>query len=322
EVRLETLNLTALYPNLKVKLAGNENLNGQLTPTLCKGLSDFHNDLLKAYCLIKYNSDNLKKLNSAEREALEIEFLVRSGCTEWTTDLKKILSLSKSIIEKATDGMSGNQKTALFLTVIFAVGGCYAYSEYADVQKAQIASTEQISLDKANKQQTERWIQAIESVSSQSTSSHDKIDKVKSQMNNAYNGIVKTGIASGATSITISGVDTATLNEQQANELVANTKAKLETAERTLALEVESIKRTSDGNLTVNVKQEGSSANFNLTVNTGFIEPEEINLLFDAFKNGESVIVSGTFKTRSNTIEKGLASSIKTPQVVDEASEI
>lgn len=309
-VKLDTLDLTAIYPNLKVKLSGSDNLDGQLTSTLCRGLADFHTEILKAYCLIKYDSDNLKKLRPAEREALEIEFTVQSGCTEWLADLKGVLDSVKSVIEKVTDGMNGNQKTALFITVVIAVGGGFAYDQYTDVQKAEIASTEKIALEDANRKQTERWIEALETVSSQSPKAAAKAEKVKVQMDKAYNGVVKTGLSSGATSIDISGVNKASLNQEQANDLVTNTKAKLETKERTLTLEVESIKRSSDGNLTVNVKQEGSDDSFNLTVDTNFVEQEEVDILFDAFKNGDSIIVLGSFKTRLNVIEKGLASSI------------
>ncbi|WP_153448756.1 hypothetical protein [Vibrio algicola] len=311
---LSTLDLTSLYPEITVKLDGGDDLNGQLTSTICKGLADFHNDFLKAYCIIKYSSDNLKNLKPDEREKLEIVFNVEAGCTQIFADIKECLSSIKDVITVASDGLTGNQKTALFLVAIISCGGYFAYSEYIDLQKTQASASQAVSIKEADNRQIKIWTDSLDKVVIANTKLAETKIKLSAQMDKAYQGMVKTGIAAGATNIKLSGTSSVELNEKDSKQFTTSAKKPLITSEKTYTLEINAIKRTSDGNLTVNARlDDGSENSFILAVDTTFIEQDEVNILFEAFKNGNAVNVHGNYKIRSGTIEKAQASTISKP---------
>lgn len=307
---LSFIDLTSLYPHITVKLEGSNDLNGQLTSTICKGLADFHTDFLKAYCIVKYGSDNLKNLKPAERDKLEIVFNVEPGCTQIFADIKDCLSSLKEVITVASDGLTGNQKTALFLIAIISCGGYFAYSEYIDLQKAQVAASKDISIKEANNQQIKAWTDSLDKIVIANTKLAETKVKLNAQMDKAYQGIVKTGIAAGATEIKLSGTSSVVLNEKDSKQFTTSAKKPLMTLEQTYTLEIDSIKRTSDGNLTASARVDGSENSFVLAVDTTFIEQDEVNILFEAFKNGNTVNVHGNYKIRSGAIEKAQASTI------------
>lgn len=92
--------------------------------------------------------------------------------------------------------------------------------------------------------------------------------------------------------------------------MVSNNQAALKTEEHNFALEIVSIKRTADDNLSVTASLESAEQTFNLVINTSFIEQAEVEMLFDGFKNNQLVYVDGSYKIRSGVIEKANASSI------------
>ncbi|KNH56820.1 hypothetical protein [Vibrio cholerae] len=128
DFQLKDIDLTKLYPVLGLKLSGDEErLNGQLTSTICKGLTEFHLDLQKAYCIVRYNTDNLQKLRSKDKKQLEVIFKVESGCTNIIADITALLESLKDVVHKATDNMTGRQKTAFFISIVFSIGGAYTF---------------------------------------------------------------------------------------------------------------------------------------------------------------------------------------------------
>lgn len=311
DVQLKDIDLSKIYPILGVKLTGNEQrLNGQLTSTICKGLSEFHLDLQKAYCIVRYNSDNLQKLRTEDKKNLEIIFKVEPGCTNIIGDLTALLDSLKDVVHKATDNMTGNQKTAFFLTLVLSIGGAYAFSSYTDLQKQKLTSEKEIKLAELNKGQIDTFTTALVDVVKDNNVALEKQAKVDAQTQKGYQGLIKTALLSGATNVDFNGATSAVLDIASASDMVANNQPSLETTEAKHPLDIISIKRTSDDNLSVTAKLESSEATFNLVVNTSFIEPSEIEILFNGLRNNQLVYVDGSYKVRQGVIEKAIASSV------------
>lgn len=76
-----------------------------------------------------------------------------------------------------------------------------------------------------------------------------------------------------------------------------------------IAVEIDGIKRSPD-KLTINCHEVGSESGFVVYVDLSFVEPEEVSLLFDAFKKSSVIKIQGNFKVRSGIIEQGNLSSV------------
>ncbi|KNH57913.1 hypothetical protein [Vibrio cholerae] len=315
DFQLKDIDLTKLYPVLGLKLSGDEErLNGQLTSTICKGLTEFHLDLQKAYCIVRYNTDNLQKLRSKDKKQLEVIFKVESGCTNIIADITALLESLKDVVHKATDNMTGRQKTAFFISIVFSIGGAYTFSTYADLQKAELASNQEIKLAELNKGQIDTFTDTLFKIVQESNLASEKQLRVNEQIAKGYQGLIKTALLSGANTFEFTGVNTASLDQTAAQDLITNNQPTLETIEANYGLEISSIKRTADDNLTITASLEGSDETFNVAVNTTFIEQSEVDMLFEGFKNNQLVYVEGSYKIRSGVIEKANASSISLTQ--------
>lgn len=156
---LNSIDFSGLYPEIGIKLIGDESrLNGTLNSTICKGLSDFHNDFLKAYCIIKYNSDNLKQLKQDERQKLEFVYTVNPGCTDILVAAKDFCDSLKQAVDSVTKDMTGTQKTALFLVAVLSVGGYFAFDSYNERLKAEMAAQKRRALHKQQQRKKFLWL--------------------------------------------------------------------------------------------------------------------------------------------------------------------
>jgi len=130
DVEVENLDFSNLKP-LQIKIYGDEDkYNGTLPSSLCYGLCDFQNELLKTYCLIKYKTDNLRYLKNADRELLEVVFDIKPGCTDLLASLTDFTKACGEAFSKMTQGMSGTQKTACMIILILSLaGGSLVYTQ-------------------------------------------------------------------------------------------------------------------------------------------------------------------------------------------------
>jgi len=62
--------------------------------------------------------------------------------------------------------------------------------------------------------------------------------------------------------------------------------------------------------LTVTCHQVGSEASFIVYMDLSFVEPQEVAILFDAFKKSSTVKIQGNFKVRGGVIEQANLSSV------------
>lgn len=316
ELELQNINLSSLYSNIELKLTDSTgNLDGQLSSTLCRGLAEFHQELIKAYCIVKYNTDNLSKLKAEEKAQLEVVFTVKAGCTDIVGDLTNLLNALKGALSKVTDGMTGNQKIALLVLTISGVLGYNAFSDFSTYKTTELAATKEIKMAELNTAQSNQVISALVDVIKDNSHAMDKNEKVANQINKGYQGLIKTSLAVGAENIEFKGATVASLTKASAERMISSNQPSLTNQEDRLLLEIASIKRTGNS-LSVSVHVQGSDSTFPLAVSTEFFGQEELNVLFDAFKNNESVYVDGAFKIRAGVIEKGVASAIISNSVV------
>lgn len=317
------IDFTSLYPEIGIKLIGDENrLNGTLNSTICKGLSDFHNDFLKAYCIIKYNTDNLKQLKQDERQKLEFVYTVNPGCTDILVAAKEFCDSLKQAVDSVTKDMTGTQKTALFLVAVLSVGGYFAFDAYNERIKAeitaeketttaQITAQKEVSLAGIERDRMDKLVEVLEKSIESNNIANERAIKFKSQADKAYEGIVKQSLAAGATEIQYRGATKVKLDQDQAKEMIFKNKQQLVTENGVKAVEIASIRWTDDGNLSVSARTGSGNSIFLMSVDTTYVEPSEVDILInDGFGKKEIIYVNGSFKVRGGFVEKAIASSI------------
>jgi|GEM_PF-1508442 len=320
---INNIDFSGLYPKIGIKLIGDESrLNGTLNSTICKGLSDFHNDFLKAYCIIKYNSDNLKQLKQGERQKLEFVYTVNPGCTDILVAAKDFCDSLKQAVDSVTKDMTGTQKTALFLVAILSVGGYFAFDSYNERLKAemalqketviaQTAAKKDVSLAEIEYDRMDKLVGALEKSIESNNAANDRALKFKAQADKAYQGMVKQSLVAGATEIQYRGAIKVTLDQDEAKEMISKNRQQLVTETGVKAVEVASVRWTDDGNLSVTARTENGDSVFLMSVDTTYVEQSEVDILInEGFGKKDVIYVNGSFKVRGGVVEKAIASSI------------
>ncbi|EGR1451197.1 hypothetical protein O1D40_001731 [Vibrio cholerae] len=322
-IDFNSIDFSGLYPDIGIKLIGDESrLNGTLNSTICKGLSDFHNDFLKAYCIIKYNSDNLKQLKQGERQKLEFIYTVNPGCTDILVAAKDFCDSLKQAVDSVTKDMTGTQKTALFLVAVLSVGGYFAFDSYNERLKAEIAAQKEtaivqttaekeVSLAEIERDRMDKLVDALEKSIESSNAANERALKFKAQVDKAYEGMVKQSLAAGATKIQYRGATKVTLGEDEARDMISKNKKQLVTETGVRGVEVASVRWTDDGNLSITARTENRDSVFLLSVDTTYVDQSEVDVLInDGFGKKEIIYVNGSFKVRGGIVERAIASGI------------
>ncbi|WP_262363927.1 hypothetical protein [Histophilus somni] len=77
----------------KIKIKGDPlRYNGSINYSICKGICEYHNEIWRAYAEIKTGKPHITQLTQEEKEALEITFTVKEGCTEIIGDLTELFN--------------------------------------------------------------------------------------------------------------------------------------------------------------------------------------------------------------------------------------
>ncbi|CNJ17967.1 Uncharacterised protein [Yersinia aldovae] len=316
EILIESLDFSGLK-NLQIKIYGDEKkYNGTLPASLCYGLCDFQNELLKTYALIKYKTDNLRYLKSGDRELLDVVFEIKPGCTDLLAGLTEFTTACGDAFAKMTHGMTGTQKTSCMILLILSLAG--GVLTYSHIEAKHDEAIQQIEANKAavkDKSENERMVilrdgimQAIDKDKDQGGDAAAIAAGIKEHSAKAYEGILKP--VTDADKVEVNGVaGKIELSQKQVQEFVSNPVEKPEHKDRVIAVEIDGIKRSPD-KLTINCHEVGSESGFVVYVDLSFVEPEEVSLLFDAFKKSSVIKIQGNFKVRSGIIEQGNLSSV------------
>ncbi len=305
QLDIDQIDLSELA-NVKIKAFGEgDQFTGQLTSSICNGLRDFHNELLKVYCIIRYGSDNLRYLKDSEKEALEVIFKIEPGCTQLLAEFKDAVTACGDAFKKVTEGMNGNLKATCYIVTVLTIAGYFAFDNHStrqadiDKQKTELSTT--VELQKILK---DGIIEALE-VNGGKPAILDEIEAKSSQ---AYEKALKPFSNADKVEVYSAGKES-TLGNKELNEFLANPTPKLETKDSIKNLEIEGIKRSPD-KLTVTCSEKGTDISFTLYVDLSFITQTEVDILFDAFKKNKPVTVQGSYKERSGLIERANASTI------------
>ena len=273
--------------------------------------------MYKVYTLIKYKTDNLQRLGSADREEAEIIFSINSGCTEIITALTDFANACGNAFEKVTQGMSPNQKTTCFLFAIALFGGAWVSTSYlkgeSDVAVKQEETRQQEAKEKAENERLsilkDGMLQAIRSNAGVDTI--ERAEGIQEHVSKAYTGVLKS--ASDADRIEIDGATKLNLSQKDVHEIIKNPIEKAKKEERNLELVIDSIKRTAE-KITLSCREPSSEESFPVSVDTSLIDDkDEIALLFDAMKENRTVKILGSYTIRAGVIENGNASTISRP---------
>ncbi|EBL1739165.1 hypothetical protein D1914_20555 [Salmonella enterica] len=316
DIAVESLDFSGLK-KLQIKIYGNEQkYNGTLPSSLCYGLCDFQNELLKTYALIRYKTDNLRYLKNADRELLEVVFEIRPGCTDLIAALTGFTKACGDAFSKMTHGMTGTQKTTCMMLLILSVTGGVLANRY--IEDGHDIQVKQIDVDKEKdkaKSENERMstlrdgiLQAIHKDTTVNSDAQSIANGITEHSAKAYEGLLKP--ASDADKVVVNGISgKVEMSQKQIQEFVSNPIEKPKHDDKLISVEIDGIKRSPD-KLTVNCHEVGNDSGFVVYVDLSFVDEDEVSLLFDAFKKSAIVKIQGNFKTRAGIIEQGNISSI------------
>lgn len=287
-IPFETIDFTA-FTKVKFKITGEE-YQGKITSTLCYSLTQFHDSILRLYCLSKYKDENLARLTEAERENLQLTFTVEEGCTLWGVDLNEVITnIGTNLSKYAFDKMDSTQLTFLATIAICGLFGFKMYDRYKKSEDHKIDATQSTE---ASKQMAELA---------------GKITQLAERSTELYIEHIKSYDAPSSITITAAG-ETNHLNQDAITELTKRSRRTLKNEDGIKEIEIDSIKKSVDRLVvTARVNQDYT---FPLYVDTSFIDKDETDLLFDAFKNNEPIKILADFKIFEGKIEKANASSI------------
>lgn len=97
------------WPTFKITLEG-EDFHGTIPTRVMPPILELQKNIHRAYCKVKYNTDDIRSLKEDEREALELIVEIHEGSTDFIVDLAKVLN---EIAE--TTGMNGIEMVFLLL---------------------------------------------------------------------------------------------------------------------------------------------------------------------------------------------------------------
>lgn len=315
DVEVEKLDFSGLK-SLQIKIYGDEEkYNGTLPSSLCYGLCDFQNELLKTYCLIKYKTDNLRYLKNIDRDILEIVFEIKPGCTDLLASLTDFTKACGEAFSKMTQGMSGTQKTACMMLLILSLsGGTLIYTQIEAKHDVAVQQIEAQKDESKSKTESERMIilrdGMLEAIKKGNNSDAPAIAQgIELHSARAYEGMLKP--LTDADKVEINGsAGKVQLSQKDIQNYVSNPTQKPEHQDQLMEVEIDAIKRSPD-KLTVTCRQVGSDSSFIVYVDLSFVEPQEVSLLFDAFKKSSTVKIQGNFKIRAGIIEQANLSSVR-----------
>lgn len=317
DIHIENLKLNFLE-SIDFKFFGDEEkYNGTLPASLAQGICEFQTEMYKVFTLIKYKTSNLQKLTAEDREAAELVFTIKPGCTEIITSIKELIDSFGNAFGKVTQGMSPRQKTTCFLFAVVVLGGAWVSTSYLDHQTQVETKTIELQQEEAKQRAESERMTILRDGMLSAIKEHEGVDTIEraegiqEHTAKAYTGVLKG--ASDADKVTIRGASKIELSQSQVQEIIKNPIEKAKSEQQTLEVVIDSIKRSAD-KLTLSCHEPTGDDSFPIYVDTSFInDPDEIGLIFDAMKNNKTVKILGSYKIRSGVIEQGNASTISNP---------
>ncbi|BBP76492.1 hypothetical protein PHLH7_25960 [Pseudomonas sp. Ost2] len=204
------------WPKLEVRLVG-EKFDATITPPVMKSFLELQNLVYKSYAIAQYDTDDTRKLSSAEREELEILIKVEEGSSIFEIDFQGVL---EKFAQKAAETMSPEliAITVIGLGVLWV--GKASYGAYLDYRK-------EVRLGEAKTEEQRNILETMKESSREETKRMElmtklmvrepKLEEVSRQAYDSKTEMLK-GFAKADTA-TMSGITT---TGEEAQELVVN----------------------------------------------------------------------------------------------------
>lgn len=292
DISVRDIDFSALT-KVEVKIQG-KNYDGEISSDLSHSLVNFHDNLLRLYCIAKYREENLSRLTDEDREKVSLIFTVNEGCTVWGVDLNKTAkSIANNIIRHTIEKMNSTQITACVILIILSLLGYNLYDRYSQLKEKEMEESSRIEMIK------------------QPAVVAEQINKMFTRSNEMFIEHLKTYKNPEKIEISTSNneEDRLVLEKDEIAELTRRQRRKLDNDTKPREVEIESIKKSNDKYI-VACRLPNADYSFPINVDTSFIDKEETDLLFEAFRDNKLVYIIADYKSYQGKIEKGNASAI------------
>ncbi|HHT7764210.1 hypothetical protein [Pasteurella multocida] len=279
--------------NVKVKVNG-KSYNGEINSDLCYSLVNFHDNLLRLYCISKYKEENLARLSDEDRAKLKLTFVVNDGCTEWNVDINEVASnIATNLMKHTIDKMNGTQLFISVTLIILCTLGYKLYDRYCQKEEKKAEeTTKNETVDKfaevtkemanLNKRAQEMFVEHLRTYNNPTQFKASVFDEEE------YDVV---------------------LNQEEIAAITRRPRRKLDNDSKIQKVEIESVKKSNDKYI-VTCRLPGGNYTFPVNVDTSFIDKEETDLIFEAFRDNKPLYILADFKSYQGNIEKGNASGI------------
>lgn len=263
------------WPNFYVQIEG-DRYKGTMTPKLMAGFIEFHEQLLRAYAEIRYDSPILTRLTGPEKAELDLVFEISKGCTEGRGSLDEIIN--KLVSALPMNKMTGTQVTTLLIVVVLSFGGYHVFKDWsaASLEKARLEARH--NSDEANGKIIDQLVGVIASQGMTKDA-----ERVLERAEEGYRSIVE-----GAPDATSMNIQAEHYNADELDKIRAQEPKSRTRAERRENVLIEMVKR-SQGHLSLTLRLPGDEYTFPGKVELSTFDPAKLDELFDAIKHAKPV---------------------------------
>lgn len=133
------------WPKIELNIKGGR-YHSSLPTSVMDGFVQFQNDVYLAFALIKYGVADLRKLSATEKQGLELVFEIKEGSTDGNSPTDEWANKAFEFLGNIMSGMNSRDKAAVLATLVFGVGGYFAFDSYQSNQTEQVKVQKDVEL--------------------------------------------------------------------------------------------------------------------------------------------------------------------------------
>lgn len=263
------------WPNFHVQIEG-DRYNGTMTPKLMAGFIEFHEQLLRAYAEVRYDSPALTRLTGAEKAELDLVFQISKGCTDGKGSLDEIIN--KLVSALPMNKMTGGQVSAFLIVAVLSFAGYHIFSDWsaADLEKARLEA--KAKSDDTNAQIISKLADVI--AGQQMTKD---AARVRDRATEGYRSIV-----AGAPDASSMEIQNEHYNADELEKIRAQEPKDRVRAERREEVFIEMVKRSQE-HLALTLRLPTEEYTFPGRVELSTFDPDKLDELFEAIKHAKPI---------------------------------
>lgn len=259
------------WPVFHVQIEG-DRYQGTMTPKLMAGFIEFHEQLLRAYTEVRYDSPALTRLTSVEKAELDLVFHISKGCTDGKGSLDEILN--KLVSALPMNKMTGGHVTTFLIVAVLSFAGYHIFADWnaAELEKARL---------EAKQKSDDTYAQIIAKLADAVAGQQMTKDaaRVRDRATEGYRSIVNS--APDASGMDIQGEH---YNADELEQIRAQEPKDRVRAERREEVFIEMVKRSPE-HLALTLRLPTEEYTFPGRVELSTFDPDKIDELFDAIKD-------------------------------------